>query len=241
MSLSHRLLLLVFAVFSCNWAHAQILKGVVVDKRTGEALYPVTIVNVITQQSTYTNYDGEFAITAKSGEQLIFSFIGYKTQQKSMPPTLNIATSRIEMEPLTYELQNVLIRPGLTKYQKDSIERHETYIRTLSRQRTTSIMSPVSLIAERVSKHSKQIYRFQKSFNYWEGERFIDSRYTPELVSMLTNLSGDTLANFMNSYPMPYDYARTATDLEIKMWIRYNYKQWLAKPYQSSDSLKTNN
>ncbi len=239
MRLFNKVLLVLIALCSHNWANSQVLKGVVVNEQTGEPLYPVTVVNPVTQQSTYTNQDGEFTITAKSGQQLIFSFIGYKTLQKLMPPTLNIANTRVEMEPLSYQLQDIIIRPGLTKYQKDSIARRETHIRTLSRQKTTSIMSPVSLIAEKVSKRSKQIYRFQKSFNYWEGERFIDSRYTPELVTMLTDLRGDTLANFMNAYPMPYDYARTATDLELKMWIRSNFKEWLAKPHTVIiDSLK---
>ncbi|RYE25122.1 MAG: hypothetical protein EOP51_05175 [Sphingobacteriales bacterium] len=224
-------LLMLIAVFVCDGAAAQVLKGVVVSAQTGEPLYPVTVVNVVTQQSTYTNQQGEFAISAKSGNQLAFSFIGYKTQQKAMPPTLNIANERVEMEPLTYQLQDVIIRPGWTKYQKDSIARRETYARPLARQKVTSIMSPVSLIADKISRKSQQTYRFQKSFNYWEGERFIDSRYTPELVSILTDLNGDTLAHFMNAYPMPYDYARTATELEIKMWIRNNFKEWIAKPH----------
>jgi hypothetical protein len=238
MRFAPRLLLLLFTVFNCVLVHAQVLKGVIVNQLTGEPLYSVTVVNMVTQQSTYSNQDGEFSIQAKPGEQIAFSFIGYKTQQRAMPPTLNIANARVELEPFNYQLQDVIIKAGLTKYQKDSIARHETYVRALSRQKVTSIMSPVSLIADKISRKSQQTYRFQKSFNYWEGERFIDSRYTPEVVAMLTDLSGDSLANFMNAYPMPYDYARAATDLEIKMWIRNNYKAWMVKPRNVTDSLK---
>jgi hypothetical protein len=50
------------------------------------------------------------------------------------------------------------------------------------------------------------------------------------LVAALTGLTGDTVGYFMNANPMPFDYARAATDLELKMWIRYNYKQWLKNP-----------
>jgi hypothetical protein len=33
---------------------------------------------------------------------------------------------------------------------------------------------------------------------------------------------------------MPYDYARAATALELKMWIKYNFSDFLKK----SDSLR---
>lgn len=220
-----------------NTAKGQVLKGVVADAESGETLFPVTVVNLSTQESTYSNKMGEFSISAKNGDQIMFSFIGYETVKRPMPPTLNIANIRVDMKLQNYQLQNVLVR-GLTKYQKDSIERRATYIRTLSRQKTTTIMSPVSLLAERLSKRSKQIYNFQKSFNYWEGQRFIDSRYTPELVNTLTGLTNDSLAHFMNAYPMPQDYARSATELELKMWIRYNYKQWVARSQQVADSTR---
>jgi len=31
----------------------------------------------------------------------------------------------------------------------------------------------------------------------------------------------------MNTYPMEYDFARRGTDLEMKMWIRDNYKAYM--------------
>jgi hypothetical protein len=34
----------------------------------------------------------------------------------------------------------------------------------------------------------------------------------------------------MNAYPMPYDFARVASELEIKVWIREQFKEWLKNP-----------
>jgi len=50
------------------------------------------------------------------------------------------------------------------------------------------------------------------------------------------------MAEFMNQYPMDYDYARAASDLEIKMWIKYNYQDYLkkGKPSLLSTSDKKN-
>ncbi len=211
-------------------AGAQTLKGIVADAVTGKPLSPVVVLNVRTGISVYTDDEGQFSLHAQSGDQIALTFIGYKTMQWKMPPVIGVLQQHIEMEPLSYQLDEFVIRTrNYTAYQLDSLERSSTYQRALARQRGGSVMSPVSFVAEQLSGRSKRIFRFQKEFNYWEDQRFIDSRYTPDLVHMLTGLEGDTLAAFMNAYPMPYDYARVATELEIKMWIRTNYKTFLKK------------
>ena len=134
------------------------------------------------------------------------------------------------MEPLKVQLQDLIVRPyDYTPYQLDSLERRATHKRSLARQKS-SPFSPFSFVAERLSKKSKRIFKFQESFAYWEDQRFIDTRYTPDLVYEMTGLDDDSLAHFMNATPMPYDFARTASDLELKMWIRSRFKQWRQNP-----------
>ena len=94
----------------------------------------------------------------------------------------------------------------------------------------------MSAIAEKFSRRAKTIYRFQKTFEAGEIEKFIDTRYYPDIVTALTGLTGDSIGHFMYACPMPYDFARAATDLEVKMWIRSNYKQWAKN--MVSNSLK---
>lgn len=225
-----RLLLTFLLTCSCFSAGAQTLHGLITDAQTGKPLSPVVVINLRTGRSVYTDDKGQFALPAQSGDKIGLSFIGYKTIQWLMPPTSGATLHRIGMEPLSYELEETVIHGhNRTQYQLDSLERQSTYQRALAREHGGSVMSPVSLVAEKLSKRSRQVFKFQKEFNYWEKQRFIDSRYTPELVQALTGLGGDTLAHFMNTHPMPYDYARTASELELKMWIRNNYKEFLRK------------
>lgn len=210
---------------------AQVLKGRVVSGETGSPIAAVAVYNVTTKQTSYTDSHGLFTISAKKGNEISFSFVGYKSQQKTVPSALGVAEMYIELFRLSYELDEFTLRPLYTPYQMDSMERKATYARALAREKGGSVMSPVTFIAERLSKKSKQVFNFQKSFNYWEEVKFVESRYSPELVQSLTGLHGDTLANFMNSNPMPLDYARAASDLEIKIWIREHYKSWKASPY----------
>ncbi len=208
-------------------AIAQSINGIVTDEYTGNPLYPVTIVNLSTQQSSYTNTDGTFSIRAKAGQTIAFSFIGYEHVEYTVAPGASNTNIKIKMYSTTYQLRELIVKPKYTPYQIDSIENKRVYAPALSLPHSNPITSPISFIAEKLSSRSKQIFRFQKNLDQWENQRFIDTRYTPQLVSLLTGLKGDSVGYFMNAYPMDYKYARAATDLEIKMWIRFHYKEWM--------------
>lgn len=222
-------LILIFVAIG-NLAYAQTLKGIVEDGETGKPLVAVSVYNTKTQQYVYTNEIGAFSLPANKGDLISFSMVGYKTQTKVVPAGLGVAEMHIDLFRLSYQLDEFVYRPKYSAYQLDSMERTSTYQRALARQRTKSIMSPVTLLADKISKNSKQIYRFQRNFHYWEDIKFVESRYTTQLVQQMTGLKGDTLAHFINTYPMPPDYARVASELELKMWIRERYRAWQKQP-----------
>lgn len=220
-------LLLILLCLSGIKSIAGTLKGKVTEATNGQAVYPVTVVNVRTQQATYTTDAGYFTIHAEPGDRIAFSYVGYKPIEHIYTTEDEGQSVSVKMVRVSYYLREIILMPGLTQYQVDSIERVKTYRAFLSRRKSNPVASPVSFVAEKFNKRSKQIFRFQKKFGGWEDERFIDTRYTPELVHEMTGLEDDSLGHFMNANPMPYDYARAATDLELKMWIRDHYRSWL--------------
>jgi hypothetical protein len=206
------------------------MQGTVSDATSGTPLSPVIVVNTATQQAVSTDDNGFYSIAAKQGDVIAFSYIGYKTMERAKPPSVIIATQNIVLEHTDYQLKEFVFRPGwMTQYQKDSAERRAIYKVPLRRTYPSPINSPVSAIAEKFNKKAKEAHRFQKEFVAGETEKFIDTKYSPDLVTQLTGFTGDTIGHFMYAYPMAYDFARSATDLEIKMWIRANYKQWIKK------------
>lgn len=216
------------------------MQGVVTDAQTGRPMLAVTVVNEITQQVSITDEHGVYAIPANTGETIAFSYVGYKTVEKVKPISVIIATQNIRLEPSNTQLQEFIFHVDKrTKYQIDSEERRVIYRKPLSRKPPSPIMSPVSALAELFSKKAKREYAFQKTYQNDELNRFIDTRYTNDLVTKLTGLKGDSLARFMYDYPMPYDYARTATDLELKMWIRDSYRLWIKTYVAPKDTVQT--
>lgn len=235
MSLSKYIIIAV--LFCCTvlqTATAQKIQGIVVDNENGEPLPAVSITNTTQRQTTLSDPDGKYSIVCNKDDEIKFSYVGYYPVTVTVPDD-SIVYRKIELQRKLFSLETVNIRPDWTPYQIDSMKRRSIYELDLNRNRVSSsvlgsVLSPASALAEQFSKKSKQRFRFQKNFAKWESQRFVDTRYTSEEVARLTGLSGDTLAVFMNEHPMPYDFARAATDLEIKMWIRYNYREWIKKP-----------
>lgn len=63
-----------------SFAQSYNVSGVVYDKDNSEGLIGVTVLVQGTGQGTITDIDGSFTLNAEKGEQLTFSFIGYKPQ-----------------------------------------------------------------------------------------------------------------------------------------------------------------
>lgn len=227
------ILIPVLILFSSIVTRGQMLKGFVVDAETRDPLYPVTVTNLATQISTTTNETGYYELTAKNGDEVSFVYLGFHTVQRIARPGTEL---RVELYPLSVQLQEYVIHPDYTPYQQDSAAMASLYSTELNKATirpgfsnangggfTGLIGTPV----QKMSRGYKQNKKFKENFKRDIEQKYIDTRYTRELVSSLTGLNGDTLSMFMNVYPMEYSFARTATDLEIKMWIRNNYKDYL--------------
>ena len=86
------------------------IKGIVAD--TNGALPGVTIMIKGTTRSAVSDEDGSFAISAKDGDVLVFSFIGYSTVEVVVAPQRNY--SIIMFEDAT-TLQEVTVNAGYYK------------------------------------------------------------------------------------------------------------------------------
>ncbi len=205
------------------------VRGVVYDSVSRSVLSPVSIENLRTHQGCFSNSLGEFAIEAELGDLLIFTHVGFNRKVVSLKVTDDAQHMKVYMTLKTTSLKPVTIKRGPTEYQKDSANRADIYKDVFDYQQQKSAFSPVTSVYQKFSKKYKNLRKFQEQIVDNEKQKFIDTRYTPELTAKLTRLEGEEVSSFMNQYPMDYEYARVATELEIKMWIKYNFQDYLKK------------
>jgi carboxypeptidase-like protein len=210
----------------------QTQKGIVVDGGTARPLSPATIVNLSTRQSAYSDIQGNYELPAKAGDTLSFSYSGYHPVLKPANPYEMLLT---ELLPLNVDLQEHVVH-NLTPFQKDSIEMTTMYSKELNTKPVKigfssanggGVTGLIGAPVKKMSRSYKRNKKFKENFKQDMEQKYIDTRYTPSLVASITRFTGDSVFVFINSYPMEYNFARTATDLELKMWIRNNYKEYI--------------
>ena len=100
------LFLVAMLAFSVGFAQQKTISGKVTDAANSEPLPGVTIVVKGTTNGTVTNFDGEYSITAESGQTLAFSFIGYSAQEIVVGAT---TTLNVQMAQSMENLDEVVV------------------------------------------------------------------------------------------------------------------------------------
>jgi hypothetical protein len=200
-----------------------------VDSASGDPMSKVSIKNLTTKNGSLSNYSGEFTIEIGDDNYLQITYLGYRQKVIRIRNPADYDFLRVELAIQKGNLPTVTIRRPLTQYQMDSLERATLYEDIYGYQRQKSAFSPITSLYQKFSKKHKNIQKFQAQIREMEEQNFIDTRYTPDVTAQVTKLEGDSLAKFMNLYPMEHAYARTASDLEIRMWIKYNWEDYKKK------------
>lgn len=207
----------------------KILSGIVTDSTYGKPLAGISVQNITTKSGTKTNYRGTFSLEVGNDHYLKFSYTGYKPRIIRVKDINEVDILKVTMAIGRVQLKAVKITKPLTPYQKDSVQRASLYKDVFDYKQEKSAMSPVTTVFQQFSKKHRNMRHFKKQVLKNEEQKFIDSRYTPEMVGDITKLIGDNLAYFMNDYPMELDFARKASLLEIRMWVRYNWDDYQKK------------
>lgn len=226
---------LVCLLLSLPLAAQVVITGKVVDTLSGRPLYPATVLDKTTGMNVYADSAGDYRIVVGPGDVLHFSYVGYYTQTYRAPMRLGRIIHPVFLMPRTQQLSEVRIK-AMTAYGRDSLDRANTFREYLNEPATHFTdpnenfgggfgvsFHPITYF----SKGERNKRRFQRMFPEFEHDAFINSRYTPELVTRLTGLTGDSLTQFLRLFRPGYDYTRDVSDLEFWSWIKDKYRQWI--------------
>jgi hypothetical protein len=218
-------------------ALGQALSGTIIDKDSKELLPNISITNKRTKQSVRSGATGIFNINALLGDTLLLSHPAYKFSAKvvSMIMTREI----FYIEKIRHELEEVEVLSDMAKYKKDSANKYIFYRKTLKDAGSAPSMNLrngigvdglFSELALKISGKKKKARKFSAMLERDEKTKFTNVRYNPKLVMSQTGLSEDDAINFIMQNPIPYDYVRAASDVEIQMWVRETYKNLKKQP-----------
>jgi hypothetical protein len=230
-------LTLLFLLFAAVISFGKHLSGRIQSDGDGTLLADVAIINLRHPEiGAVSDANGKYSIRADKGDSIQFSLVGYTPRILLYTGDNEYWFETVLMRVRSMVLDTVVVGRELSKREVDSFANRAFYDKPLNfkpakvkysfKENPFVVQNPISGLIEKHTRYAKKLKRFKQIYNEQEVLSFIDARYPPELITQLTGLKEDSLYRFMQAYPMSYDYAKQASDLEIKMWIKYNYKSW---------------
>lgn len=222
-----------------------IVSGVVVECKKNIPLSYVHIINESTKQACLADVNGNYAIYAKYGDILKFSYIGFKPAFKDMKveklgqflpiclssdtillkevvvlPYSNYTEFKKHFLALKVENSEYAI-PGITLKERTTIHNMESekYVKSLG----FALSSPISALYYNLSRHEKNIRKYYQLENEKWQQYAIEKKYNRTIVAKLTGLNDEKLTFFMAWCNFSRDYLLIATEYEISTKIKEKF------------------
>lgn len=212
----------------------QRVQGIVLDATTQQRVAGVYFYNLNTESGKFNNLKGEFSLSADSGDVLVLAKEGY------FPDTLHIkdkSTVLVTLQRSSIWLREVHVMGKMSPreaYEQARKENSEAYRRgntgPLLSSGSTGAGLSINALYSLLSKEGKNARYLQRIIERDYRDALIDYRFTPTLVSSLTQLSGAQLENFMFEYKPSYYFILNSNDYELGIYIKKSFEAYKKNP-----------
>ena len=239
----NRLAIVVLSIFSICLLSSQrvagqvdrsgttVFSGKIIDDSLGYALPFVHVWNESTRMGTISNDSGEFNISIRDQDTIVFSALGYTSSVIVVSPSMN---QLVRLKPKIYEIDEVVVR----RFRSYESFIYEVVHHELPETKTTELREYVQVMStaaaleadrERAVEDKLETGRFgfitplgkginrEKAFKekidaQKKRERVIHAKFNRVLVGDITQLEGDELTEFIAFCNFSEDYLNE-TDL----------------------------
>ena len=210
------------------------VQGTVLDS---SRTFPLEAVSVLSTSGsgTVTNTEGAYTIEASDKDSIWFSYLGKPTQKFPVAKIQNLSQFDIALQVSIPVLAEIKLRPR--NYRLDSLQNREDYRKVFDfRRPNVESMTSIGpggagidineLIRVFQFRKNNSMMRFQQRLLQQEQEKYIDHRFSPQLVRRLTGLEGEELKTFMQLYRPPYEFVQYSREYEFQLYIKESYKKY---------------
>jgi len=218
-------LIFLSSFFQKGWGQERKVEivGQITDAEDGSPIRGVSIYNLRKGALAISDEEGKYKITATDYNRIVFSFIGYFSDTIRINGLYNKQRIDVQLHKNNYSFAPVEIFGDRPNYAADSAKRREWFAGTLDQGKTSgldAISHPISALYDAISGRQKRIWRFQKDYEAYEQQKYINSRIRPRQLEDLFHLKGDSLQAFLLWYDPGYYFVRKATDYELLLDIK---------------------
>lgn len=212
------------------------MKGKVYDLENNKPLDGVEVLNVHSGKVFYTDSTGLFEMDVEKGQLVEFTLIGYDVSRVRIAGNQVAQYYNIAMKPGAITLEEVQIYDlGRGKWGSDSAKSAETYKQILEHYKLEGL-DVIQHPFDAMSKTNRQIWAFQRHYDFFEKEKYIDYVFNEKIIKDLTGLGADSMTNFMRAYRPQYDMIRNSSTYEFYEYIQRSVANFRRHPaYRRED------
>ncbi|MEN5086639.1 hypothetical protein ABE426_09240 [Sphingobacterium faecium] len=227
------ILLLFFAIVPTAIAQKKI-EGIVSDFHTKQRISKVTIRNVRTNEEVYNNTKGEFSILAEKGDALIAISREYfpDTVVVSMSPVILFHLKREsiyidEVSVVAKKDPDEILKKAKTDYEKAFRLSESGDLFSVGQNGAGLSINSIYSLFSREAKNSK---RLKKLIENDYKDNVIEYKFSTQLVSRTTGLTGDELDKFRRIFKPSYFFIISCTQYELTNYIKDCYQKYQKNP-----------
>lgn len=225
-----------FILFNSTVSVAQIkIMGHVYDE---SKVFPIESVSVISNSGvgTITDKSGRYELIVSQKDSIWFSYLGKTTSKFSVeaikdmsdfnisiivPPTV---LPRVRVISLNYKMDSINNRNDYKKvfdYQKPSFRSIVPYIGI-----TGFSIDLDELIRFFKFRQNKNMLKFKNRLINQEQQKSIARKFNKQVIKEAIDIPESELEKFIDLYSPSYTFTSTATEYEIKKYIKESYKKF---------------
>lgn len=236
-----------FLIFFYGFSQDEKVSGVVFNAENDLAMGNVHVVNLNQVIGSITNVKGEFEITAKAGDTLYFSFLGFKSIKiRVTNDILKYKGTRIGMTELAYTLEEVVVKPyRLTGYL--DIDAKNIPINNAQRYSISglpkgyeagnynpgaiskilgALFNPADFLHNIFGKKPKQLRKLRKMKEDDKIRNLLAAKFDRDMLMELLQVERLDIDEILRNCNYSVDFIQTANDLQILDAISSCYEEY---------------
>ena len=203
--------------------------------------YPLEAVTVLSTagKGALTDINGNYQIDVGEKDSIWFSYLGKATIKYPVLKMLDPLHFDISLHINVTVLRNVTVTPR--NYRLDSIQNRIDYAKIFDYERPK--LRPTlgggaggvgvgfdldEIIRMFQFRKNKNMLRAQERLLEQERDKFIDHRFSKQLVRRLTVLTGEKLDSFMIMYRPTYEFTLITSDYDFQSYIKKCFEDFTA-------------
>ncbi len=222
-------------VFGKVCAQEKQIQGIVFDQSTKERIARVFVSNIRSNASIYNNLKGEFTVTVRLNDLLVFTKTGYFNDTVRIT---SLQTLPVYLKRSSIVLREVTIKDSALSAEKQRDASKKEFSQVYGALANKDLLTVgsngagigIDALYNMLSRRGRNATKLRGIIDRDYRAKVVDARFNQFIVGTVTGLKGEQLVNFMYRYRPDYNMVVLLNDYDFISYIKSCYNRFKRNP-----------